>query len=78
MYAKADPDKTFVDIEKQLRVEGANVYLIALVSTPYLHAHHTASLYFTGEAEGLVRELHLHRPSGEIGPHLCREVLLRP
>ncbi|PCG91900.1 Zinc finger, CCHC-type [Penicillium occitanis (nom. inval.)] len=30
VYTKAAPEKTFVDIEKQLRAEGANVYLIAL------------------------------------------------
>ncbi|QGA16444.1 hypothetical protein EYB26_004111 [Talaromyces marneffei] len=30
VYAKAEPTKTFVDIEKQLRVEGGNVHLIAL------------------------------------------------
>ncbi|EED17718.1 zinc knuckle transcription factor (CnjB), putative [Talaromyces stipitatus ATCC 10500] len=30
VYMKADPTKTFVDIEKQLRAEGAKIYLIAL------------------------------------------------
>jgi hypothetical protein len=32
VYAKAEPAVTFVDIEKKLRAENANVYLIALVS----------------------------------------------
>lgn len=32
MYAKSQPAATFVDIEKKLRGENANVYLIALVS----------------------------------------------
>lgn len=32
MYTKAEPSKTFVDIEMKLRAEQANVFLIALVS----------------------------------------------
>lgn len=32
VYTKAEPAMTFVDIEKKLRAEKANVYLIALVS----------------------------------------------
>lgn len=50
MYTKADPDKTFVDIEKQLRVQGANVYLIALVSTPHL-THTTQPAYTSQEKQ---------------------------
>jgi hypothetical protein len=35
VYSKADPMKAFVDIEKRLRAENCNVFLIALVCCAY-------------------------------------------
>lgn len=74
VYCKAAPNATFVDIEKKMREQSFNIYLIALVGKPYLIRCWLLKRW-TGER---AHRLHQpYRPSGKAQLHLHRRLLLQ-